>query len=242
MPQKIEMVVFDMAGTTVKDENEVEKCFSKAAIQTGLIATSERINAMMGWSKRLVFETLWKEQLPGKPDNEIQELVNHSYTVFKEILENHYKASDIVPTLGCLELFAILKEKNIKISLTTGFYRHVTDIILDRLGWNKGLNLNYTGNDLINASVSSDQVFVGRPAPFMVFKAMELCCVYDVRKIIKIGDTPSDLAEGKNAGCLYSLGITNGTHTKAQLSKCENDGLLDDLIHFRDFLEMILKE
>lgn len=74
----------------------------------------------------------------------------------------------------------------------------------------------------------------------MVFRAMELCCVTDVRKIVKIGDTPSDLMEGKNAGCKYTIGITNGTHSKAELQMFEQDGLVNDLVHFRYFLETIL--
>jgi beta-phosphoglucomutase-like phosphatase (HAD superfamily) len=93
---------------------------------------------------------------------------------------------------------------------------------------------------IINASVTSDQVRSGRPAPFMIFRAMELCGVMDVRKIVKIGDTPSDLSEGKNAGCLYTIGITNGSHSKPQLQMFEQDGLVNDLVHFRYFLETIL--
>jgi phosphonatase-like hydrolase len=242
MSQKIEMVVFDMAGTTIKDENEVEKCFRDAANQTGITATHEQINSMMGWSKRFVFETLWKKLLPSSPEDEINEHATHSFTVFKKILETHYLTADVLPSHGCLEIFEFLKEKDIKIALTTGFYREVTDIILGRLGWNIGLNEQYRGKELINSSVTSDQVIRGRPSPFMIFRSMELCEVMDVRKIIKIGDTPSDLAEGKNAGCRYSLGITNGTHSKLNLAQFENDGLMDDLVHFKRFVEKILQQ
>ena len=38
--------------------------------------------------------------------------------------------------------------------------------------------------------------------------------VTDAKRVIKIGDTPSDLKAGRNAGCLLSLGLTNGTHSK----------------------------
>lgn len=240
MEQNIEMIVFDMAGTTVKDKNEVETCFQEAINQTGLTATSEEINAMMGWSKLTVFETLWKKQMPKASGEDIAARVEQSYSAFREILESHYQQSEIVPTEGCAEIFGFLKKHHIKIALTTGFYRLVTDIILNRLGWNEGLNGNYSGNGLINASVSSDQVKAGRPAPFMVFRAMELCNVNNVRKIIKIGDTPSDLAEGKNAGCRYSFGITNGTHTREQLGHLENDGLFEDLKQFHQFVGQMI--
>jgi phosphonatase-like hydrolase len=237
MPQKIEMVVFDMAGTTIKDENEVENCFWEAVNQTGLVTTHEQINSMMGWSKRTVFETLWNKQLPSASAREIDQKVDHSFNIFRNILEHHYQTTEVLPTSGCIEVLNLLRKRQIKIALTTGFYRKVTDIILGRLGWNKGLNEDHIGNGLINISVSSDEVKSGRPAPFMIFRAMEMSCVNDVRKIIKIGDTPSDLAEGKNAGCLFSMGVTNGTHTKEQLDQYEHDGLFGDLIEFRSFLE-----
>lgn len=240
MKQNIEMVVFDMAGTTVRDKNEVEYCFLQAVDQTGLVTNPDEINSMMGWSKLTVFETLWKKQLSGAPVNEINDRVEKSYSVFREVLESHYLNSEILPTEGTLEIFEFLKRQNIKIALTTGFYRKVTDIILERLGWSVGLHKHSSVNGIINASVSSDEVKAGRPAPFMIFRAMELCNVNDVRKIIKIGDTPSDLGEGKNAGCYLSLGITNGTHTKEQLSQLENDGLLDDMKQFQQLLEKLL--
>jgi phosphonatase-like hydrolase len=237
MKLKIDMVVFDMAGTTVRDKNEVEDCFVQALEKTSLKANHDEINAMMGWSKRLVFETLWKRQLHDASKSKIEEKTIQSYEVFRNTLEDHYINNPVLPTAGCLELFQYLRSRDIKIALTTGFYRKVTDILLRQLGWHKGLDQNYCGDDMINASVSSDQVVMGRPSPFMIFRAMELCRVTDVKRVIKIGDTPSDLAEGKNAGCRFSLGVTNGTHTREALQKCENDGLLHDLIEFKTLLE-----
>jgi phosphonatase-like hydrolase len=240
MSQLVEMIVFDMAGTTIKDNHEVEDCFIKAVNETGLTTTHDEINAMMGWSKRNVFEKLWKKELPKASAKDLVKRIDYSYDAFREILEAHYLHTTIVPTEGTMEVFEFLKERNIKIALTTGFYRKVTDIILQKLNWNVGLDRNYVDNVLINASISSDQVIASRPAPFMIFRAMELCNVTDVRKIIKIGDTPSDLAEGKNAGCLYSFGITNGTHSKSELEIYENDGLLENLFEFKTRLESIL--
>jgi len=240
MTSKIELVVFDMAGTTIQDHNEVEKCFNQAMEETGLETSHDEIHAMMGWSKITVFETLWRKKCPHLNQDELQELISNSFSKFKEILENHYLTQEINPTEGTVELFAFLKEKGVKIALTTGFYRLVTDIILTRLNWNADFNVQNCGEELINVSMASDEVRQGRPAPYMLFKAMELCDVTDVKAVIKIGDTPSDLAEGKNAGCLYSCGITNGTHSESELSKYDNDGLFKNMHHFKEFLETVL--
>ncbi|TKG88486.1 HAD family hydrolase [Puteibacter caeruleilacunae] len=234
--KKVKLVVFDMAGTTVKDENEVEDCFFAAVEETGLTATRERINSMMGWSKRLVFETLWKEQCPNVAEAELEEMIEKSYQKFKTVLENHYRTQPVLPTEGCLELFKSLSEQGIKIALTTGFYREVTNIILDRLGWDKGLDENYIGGEIIDASIASDEVASGRPSPFMIQKAMNLLNVESFDEVIKIGDTPSDLQAGKSAGCLLSLGVTNGTHTAEEMSKFENDGLIPSLAEFVPFV------
>jgi phosphonatase-like hydrolase len=235
--KKVDLVIFDIAGTTVRDNNEVEKCFLETAIRSGLIVDRLKINSMMGWSKRLVFETLWKAQLTNATELELFYKVEQSYNLFKEILEHHYKTHDVLSTDGCLEIFSFLKEKNIKIGLTTGFYKEVTDIILKKLNW--GLNRTYPV--LLNSIVTSDQVIAGRPSPFMIFKTMENCIVSDVRTVIKIGDTPSDLSEGKNAGCLFSFGVTNGTHRAEELKEIENDGLFGSLYEFKNYLENILQ-
>lgn len=237
--KQIDLVIFDMAGTTVIDNNEVENCFWAAAEQTGLITTRERIISMMGWSKRLVFETLWKEQLNEKLNDELEKKIDLSYETFKEILENHYLNSDVQPTQGCLEIFSYLKKSNIKIGLTTGFYRKVTNIILKKLDWSDAVWRNSSALN-IDSVVTSDEVSFGRPFPYMVFKTMELTGTSDVRKVIKIGDTPSDLGEGKNAGCKFSFGVTNGTHTHQQLSNYENDGLFTDLNEFNKWLSPVL--
>ena len=130
----IELVVFDMAGTTVQDKKEVETCFAKACKETNLDVSEERILALQGYSKIEVFKLLWEERI-GQTHPEYEENVVYSYDYFRMILEDHYKANNILPTEGCLETFAFLRENEIKIALTTGFYRKVTNIILEKLGF-----------------------------------------------------------------------------------------------------------
>jgi phosphonatase-like hydrolase len=234
---KLQLVVFDMAGTTIRDQKEVETCFAQAAAQTGLNASTERILAVQGLAKRFVFELLWSEQL-GSQAPELNQKVEHSYQVFKEILETHYRTQEVLPTEGCLELFAYLKRQGIKIALTTGFYRQVVNIILQRLGWDQGLDAAYQGNEtsLIDLSIASDEVAAGRPSPLMIQKAMATFGITDSSLVINIGDTPSDLESGKRAGVALSLGLTNGTHTEAQLLPYPHDGLFSSLTAFHQFL------
>jgi phosphonatase-like hydrolase len=228
----IQLVAFDMAGTTVRDRGEVQDCFMAAAEETGLQADSARVNAMMGWSKRRVFETLWQDQIGDtQPDYEAQ--VERSFQAFRDRLETHYRTQPVEPTEGCLETFAWLKSQGILIALTTGFYRQVTDIILQRLGWDAGLNADYVGSSdsIIQVSVTPSEIYnnEGRPAPYLIQKAMYKLGVKDPQRVVAIGDTPSDLAAGINAHCFWSLGVTTGSHTRAELETHPHHGLLDSM-------------
>ena len=236
----IDLVVFDMAGTTVRDRHEVEMCFIEAAQHTGLSVSPERVLALQGYSKIYVFELLWTEML-GEKHPDLKEFVKVSYQKFCEILENHYHENEVVPTEECLEIFAFLKQKNIKIALTTGFYRKVTDIILGKLGWLEGLNTDYVGNKntIIQASIASDEVPRGRPEPYMIQLAMKKLKVHDTFKVLNIGDTPSDLKSGIRASCRMSLGVTNGTHTRPQLSIHRNDGLLNNIGELKGIIQQL---
>lgn len=235
---EIDLVVFDMAGTTVFDNHDVERCLRKAFDDCNIVAEDHELLRAQGWSKRDVFEYFLKRQHPKLNEFELNERIESAYSVFKGVLEGHYRRADIKPTEGCLEFLSFLKEYNIKTALTTGFYRRVADIILEKLGWLDNLNDNYIGNEssLIGFSVTSDQVKSGRPQPDMIFKSMAALGVSDANKVVNVGDTPSDLKSGIAAGCKFSLGLTNGTHSEEQLAKFENHGLYSGLFELCDDL------
>lgn len=230
MINNIKMVVFDMAGTTVKDNDEVLNCFYEACQESGLSASKDRLNALMGWSKVEVFRLLWQEEIGTNLNgvDKVEHLAKESYTIFRDILENYYHENKVEPTEGCLEIFDFLKSKGIKIALNTGFYREVTDILLQKLGWQVGEQIDFV--------IASDEVLRGRPEPYMIRAAMDKFDIDDVRQVIKIGDTPVDLQEGKTVGC-WNFGLTNGTHTQAQLEVYENDALFNSLFEFMAFLK-----
>ncbi len=240
MKNVVKLVVLDMAGTTVKDDHEVERCFYEAAIQSDLPATRERIKAMQGYPKLQVMRLLWAEAI-GQHYPEVEARAQHSYAIFKEVLEAHYHKHPVYPTKGALELFEWLRGRGIKIALTTGFYRQVTNIILKKLEWDKNLMNNYLGHNgsVIDLSLTPDETGRGRPYPDMILKAMEMLNVSDSQQVINIGDTPADLQAGKAARCLKALAVTNGTHTREELSAYDNDGLLDHVLQVRDVIEQL---
>jgi phosphonatase-like hydrolase len=227
MINNIRLAVFDMSGTTIVDKDEVLDCFYDALLITGVSRDKVHINTMMGWSKIEVFRTIWTEEL-GIYTNKVEQQAQNSFNVFKQNLEDYYAKNEIEPTVGCLETFDYLKQKGIKITLNTGFYRHVTDILLNKLNWKVGRDIDF--------SITSDEVPQGRPKPFMIHAAMKKFGIEDPTEVFKIGDTPSDLMEGMAASC-WTFGVTNGSHTQAELNPYINDGLFSSLEAFLAYLK-----
>ena len=64
---------------------------------------------------------------------------------------------------------------------------------------------------------------MGRPYPYMIFRNMEMLKVSSVSAVIKVGDTISDIKEGKNAG-VFTIGVIEGS-SEAGLTKDEYNSL-----------------
>jgi hypothetical protein len=69
-------------------------------------------------------------------------------------------------------------------------------------------------DNLFAANVSSSDVLLGRPAPFMIFRRMEASGVTSVREVVNVGDTPLDLQAGSNAGVRGVVGVLTGWRGK----------------------------
>ena len=61
MSEKIELVVCDMAGTTVRDAGQVPQAFTSALFAHGIPVTPQAINSLRGASKRLAILNLMPE-------------------------------------------------------------------------------------------------------------------------------------------------------------------------------------
>lgn len=237
--EKIALVVFDMAGTTVRDLHEVEKCFLAAAQVSGLPVTPERVLAMQGLPKRLVIATLWEEAL-GADYPALADKVDDTYRQFTAILEHHYRTEEVTEVAGASDCFRWLRSQGIRVALTTGFYREVTNILLDRLGWRTGLDDNYRAmspDALIDLSLTPDETGMGRPHPDMILKAMSMLGVTDADKVVNLGDTPSDLASAAAAGVGISIGVCEGTHSREALEAHPHDALIPSVADLPAFLE-----
>jgi phosphonatase-like hydrolase len=205
----IELVIFDMAGTTVRDDDAVNICL-RDALAPHLAVSRDEVNSVMGLPKPTAIRLLLEQKLAAK-GTVPPALVNEIHDSFLARMLRHYQqAPGIEPMPFTLDTFCQLKEEGVHIALDTGFSRPIVDAILERLGWNEG--------GLLDATVASNEVQRGRPYADLALRAMELTGVRDPKCVAKVGDTPSDLQEGMAAGCRLVVGVTNGSHTREQLA------------------------
>lgn len=201
----VKLVVFDVAGTIIEDHGEVIDAFSAALTANGVPVSAAELKEFKGASKREVITQLVHLHWGSDPGNE--ERVDRTYAAFRSELEGRYANGGIKPIAGAANTFAWLKAHNVLCATTTGFYRSVTDQILDAIGWRSHFVAN----------VSSDEVRMGRPAPYMIFRAMEAAGIDDVREVLNVGDTPLDIQAGHRAGVLGAIAVLTGVHTEARL-------------------------
>jgi phosphonatase-like hydrolase len=224
---KIELVVFDLAGTTVQDNRDVHRILQFALRKHGVTISLEDANSVMGIPKPIAIKQLLALCDADGENSEARIQRIHDDFVSTMIAFYQYDPS-VREKSGASELFRKLKERKLKIVVDTGFDRAITAPLLERMGWE--------AQGLIDGSVTSDEVKRGRPYPDLVFRAMEVAGVYDANKVAKVGDTPFDLLEGKSAGCQFVIGITSGAFTREELQKEFHTHLIDDLSELEKIL------
>jgi phosphonatase-like hydrolase len=224
----IELVVFDMAGTTVKDENFVGLAFQEAMKTHGYNVPIEQVNPIMGYEKPVAIRMML-EQLETKEGGFTQETVDSIHSEFVRCMIEFYQTTDEIGALPEVEqTFEVLRESGVKIALDTGFSRNIADVIIQRLGWESKIDM----------LVASDEVPKGRPYPDMINKIMQELGINSSKKVAKVGDTEVDINEGINAGCQYVIGVTTGSFTRDELAVYHPTHIIDNISEVLDIISV----
>jgi phosphonatase-like hydrolase len=198
----LELVVFDMAGTTVRDDGQVPDAFAAALRHHGIEATAEQILGVRGSSKREALRSFVPEAADGSTR------LDEVHASFRRELAERYSSRGVHPVPGAEAAFVELRRRGVRVALNTGFDRDTTSLLLDALGWTVGI---------VDAVVCGDDVPAGRPAPYLIFRAMEATGACRVRSVANIGDTALDLQAGFNAGAGWNIGVLSGAHDRETL-------------------------
>ncbi|MFF3245020.1 phosphonatase-like hydrolase [Streptomyces sp. NPDC002870] len=195
------LVVLDMAGTTVADGGLVEQAFAAAAERLGEDPASmiDYVRATMGESKISVFRHLFGDEARARAAN----------AAFEDAYGELVDGGRIAPIPGAREAVEELRGQGRTVVLTTGFARTTQDAILGALGW----------QDLADLTLCpADAGGRGRPYPDMVLAAfLRTGAVDGVQQIAVAGDTSYDMLSGVRSGAGIVVGVLTGAHDKQQL-------------------------
>jgi phosphonoacetaldehyde hydrolase len=109
------------------------------------------------------------------------------------ILSRHSQLID-----GVVEATTEWRARGLRIGSSTGYTREMLIPIAE---------LAAACGYVPDASVCPDEVGAGRPAPWMLHRNMRMLDIYPPSACVKIGDTVSDIEEGRNAG-MWTIGLT----------------------------------
>lgn len=214
---RIGLVVFDMAGTTVEDSGLVQQSFMAADAHAGLSKTDADRDAMfayvaetMGQSKIVVFRHL------ARGNEEQAQAANKEFErcYAQLVAEGHCS-----PIPGAEDVITSFRSRGIKTALTTGFAKETQDAILDALGW----------HHLADVVLCPGPGMRGRPYPDMALAAVMRTETISVRSMVVVGDTSSDVLTGLRAGARASVGVLTGAHDTAQFSAAGATHILDSV-------------
>lgn len=222
--QKIELAVFDMAGTVVNENNVVYKTLQKAINNKGYdLSLDFVLKHGAGKEKHQAIMDILSEI-----DSEGRESSEPIFEDFKLLLDDAYEKLEVTSFEGIPEMLSKLKTNGIKIALNTGYSKAVAELLLHKMKWAKGVQYDVL--------VTADDVKNGRPKPDMIVKAMQVLGIHDANKVLKTGDSIIDIEEGKNAQCGLTIGVTTGAHTKEQLATANPTYILNSLAELTDIL------
>lgn len=206
--KKIRAVIFDWAGTTVDYGCMAPvQAFVEVFKEFGIEPTMEEVREPMGMLKIDHIRTmlkmerirnLWTEKYGKAPEDEAAQKL---YAIFEEkLLKILPDYSD--PKPGVVEVVKKLKRNGYRIGSTTGYNDKMMEIVVPAAkerGYEPDV---WFSPDAVNQK--------GRPYPYMIFRNMEALDLKKVRRVLKVGDTISDIKEGRNAG-VWSAGIVVGS-------------------------------
>ncbi|RZQ62405.1 phosphonatase-like hydrolase [Amycolatopsis suaedae] len=217
----IALAALDIAGTTVAEDNQVYRVLAEVVAGHGTPVDDAGIRRWMGADKREALAALTGD--PGAADRLHERFVAR--------LRAAYAEHPPRPVPGVTEALATLREHGVRVVLTTGFDRQITDPLLAAVGWTVG--------DQLDAVVCAADVGGGRPQPLMIHRAMKLAGVTDPGRVLAAGDTVLDIQAGHAARAGHVVGVLSGAQTRDELAAghpthiVEHAGLLPELLGLR---------
>lgn len=215
----VKAVIFDLSGTVIDfGSRGPVVAFVELFARHGVCVTEQEARRPMGTQKRdHIWAMLsdpdvakrWTAATSSIPSSELLDALYAEFIPLQiEVLQRH---CEVLP--GVSRIAAELDSRGISYSSTTGFDSSMIE----------GIIRSATSNGFRpQAFVCPDMAGGGRPAPWMAYYAARHMGVYPMRAIVKVGDTPADIAEAHNAGMWAIAVVATGNEIGLSRSAWES--------------------
>ena len=210
------LVVTDLMGTTLRDDGAVLPAYHAAFAECSIPFTDGELAARRGAHKLSLFTEFASQKYPA---DEAAKVAFSALEIFEKHLRRFLARGGGIPIAGAEDTITRLRKAGIRVALTSGFDRGLIADIVAHCGW----------ADLFDAIVHPDEVPAGRPAPYLIFQAMQKTLVQPVSHVAAIGDTALDLQAGTNAGAGWVIGVLSGAHNAEELGRTPHTHLLPSI-------------
>ncbi len=230
--KEIKLAIFDMAGTTIDDRDEVYRVLREATERAGARYSDEEFQRWMGTEKRYAIENLLR--VGGIEPTE--DVVEEQWQWFRTELRRTYTENPPTILPGVADALTQLRDNGVTIGITTGFSREIMLLILDAIGWTPR---EAGGDDSspIDFATAGDEVSVGRPEPFLIQSIMKKAGISDANLVVSSGDTAADV-QSANKAHVTSVGVLTGHLTKEDFEVEGADVVLDGVASFPQWAEI----
>jgi len=222
------LAVLDMAGTTVGNSDLVVEALIGSVRARGCHVTAADARPLMGYPKRQAIGYLLGMHSAAANDAMLVEHVHGEFVA--AMLERYRNSPDVAPMPAAEACFAALRSRGLRIALDTAFSRDIAMTIVERFGWLR--------DGRIDDVIATDEVAAGRPAPDMIRVLMARQGVSEPAAVVKVGDTPVDVEEGRQARAGLVVAVTTGAFERAALRACAPDHVIDSLAELPPLLEL----
>ena len=235
------LAMFDMAATTVDDTIAgrplVLQSFAESFAAAQVDVPWDVLNAQRGKDKLEVFRTLLAShgRVPGETLEQRAQILLHDFTA--RLLRNVTRLREMP---GATAAFTALKQHGIFVALGSGFPLEVTTAIAQHCGW--------TTAGLVDYVTCGEAAGQGRPHPHMINRALQAagllplhtpidCPVpgFAYQRVLKIGDTVQDVAEGLHVGAL-TIAVASGTQSVDLLAQAGAAAVLPSVAALPEYL------
>jgi len=205
--KKIQLIVFDWAGTTIDFGSCAPAAsFAKVFASHGVEVSDQEAREPMGMNKREHLTTMLKspgiasrwKSVHGQEwtEADVDTMYGEFIPVQMKAIEEH---AELVPHL--LDVVGQLRSRDLKIGGSTGYFREAATAVAKRAA-----EAGFEPDE----NVCADDVPQGRPAPWMIYRLMQSLGIYPASSVVKVGDTLADIEAGLQAGC-WSVGVCDSS-------------------------------